>query len=116
MGARDIADPRQIDTEYVLEKEEKGGESLRLCRGRNVAARGQVGKKGFDTAVAKVSRALALVEFNETRDPADILLFGSITIVTLTYFGSDLIQERKVAGMLHKHSAAFDDSAARVLY
>jgi hypothetical protein len=116
MCPRDIADPWQIDPQHVLEQKEEGGKCLRLRRSRHVTVYGQVGEESFDATVAEVSRTLSIVKFDESGDPADILFLRAVTIVALAYFGSDLVQKVRLASMLHKHSAAFDDKAACVLY
>jgi len=80
-GANDAFDPVERLLEDVLVEEQDRGESLVLCRGRNVFFDGQMREKAVDIAFGQLARVPACVELDVPANPVEVGLFRAAAVM-----------------------------------
>jgi hypothetical protein len=88
LGLHDAIQPGKLDPEHLLVQKEQGGLRLALGRTRNLARRGQVGKKTADFA-----RVALPVEQYESPYPTDVRFLRTDAVMPNPNFSPKAIQE-----------------------
>lgn len=92
-GGLDAVEVSKFDTEDLAVEEEEGAEGLVLGGGGDVALNGEVCEEAPDVIGAEVARVAQVVEVDVAADPADVGLFGAVTVVAGAQGGAEGVEE-----------------------
>jgi hypothetical protein len=93
LGAHEVVEPRQLDTQHVAVEKEQPARRLVLGGRGHVAVDGQRGEEARDLRRAQFGRVSLPVEEDVAADPGNVRFFSAAAVVPCSENVADAIQE-----------------------